>query len=78
MNTMKSFMLVGVAALSLGVGATVAQQGMGGTSVRFYRAPQALTTQAPGIVQTGSSDVDTTRPESPYPGAHSGLFTFGP
>jgi hypothetical protein len=65
MNTMKTLMLAGVAALSLGVGAAMAQEGGSGLSVPgsgFYRAPHALTTQAPGMVQSGSSDVDV----SPY------------
>lgn len=61
MKTMKTLMLAGAAAMSLGVGAAMAQEG--GLSVPgngFYQAHPAVTTQSPsnGMVQSGSSDVD--------------------
>jgi hypothetical protein len=66
MKTMKTLMLAGVAAMSLGVGAAMAQEG--GLSVPgagFYQTQRPVTTQAPtnGMVQSGSSDVE--------PGGHS-------
>ena len=61
MKTMKTLMLASVAALSLGVGAAMAQEGGSGLSVPgngFYRAPQVVTTWAPSTaVQSGSSDL---------------------
>jgi hypothetical protein len=68
MKTMKTLMLAGVAAMSLGVGAAMAQEGGSGLSVPgagFYRQHPAVTTQAPtnGMVQSGSSDpVSTLNP----------------
>ena len=73
-------MLAGVAAVSLSVGTATAQEGGSGISVPgggFNRAPHELTTKGPGIVQPGSSNVDTTPPQSPYPGVHTSLFTYG-
>jgi hypothetical protein len=69
MNTMKTLMLAGVGALSLGVGAAMAQEG--GLSVPaggLYRAPQTLTKQAPrtNTVQSGSSDIDVPGSQNPY------------
>jgi hypothetical protein len=59
MNTIKTLMLAGAAALSLGVGAAMAQEG--GISVPAIQ----VTTPAPAIVQSGSSDVETVAPLSP-------------
>jgi hypothetical protein len=81
MKTMKTLMLAGVAAMSLGVGAAMAQEGGSGLSVPgtgFYRAPQTLTTPAPGTgtVQSGSSDIDTTRSQNPYNVNNQPQFDF--
>jgi hypothetical protein len=61
MNTTKTLMLAAFAALSVGAGTAMAQEG--GLSVpaaSFYRAPQVTATQPtnPNQVQSGTSDVE--------------------
>jgi len=58
MKTTKTLALAALAALSLGVGTALAQDG-GGGSFPDYRTQQQLK-MAPEAVQSGSSDVDTT------------------
>ena len=84
MNTMKVLMLAGFTALSLDLGTAMAQEG-GSTSPAApdYWAPSTIAVRAAkaavaGRNRSGSSDVDPPRPQDPYPGAHTGLFTFGP
>jgi hypothetical protein len=60
MNTFKTFGLAAVAALSLGVGAAMAQEGPNdrASGATFFQAqPPAMGHQA--AVSSGSSDVDT-------------------
>lgn len=67
MNTIKTIGFAVVAALSLGVGAAMAQEGPNATvSGSTYFGPQAPFVQAPqhGTVQSGSSDVEI-RPGQP-------------
>lgn len=64
MNILKTLGFAAVAALSLGVGAAMAQEGPNATnSGAAYFGPQAPLVQAPytqrGTVQSGSSDVET-------------------
>jgi hypothetical protein len=59
MKTTKTLALAAFAALSLGVGTALAQDG-GGGSFPDYRSLQRQTT-APAPVQSGSSDVDMAR-----------------
>jgi hypothetical protein len=69
MNTTKTLMFAAFTALSLGVGSAMAQEGgLSVPAIGFYRAPQAVTTQAPstGVVQSGSPDIDTTRSQNRY------------
>jgi hypothetical protein len=68
MNTMKTLLLAGFAALSLGVGAANAQSLVpSATEGAFFSAPakaatpQVHTNANANGVQSGSSDVDTTR-----------------
>lgn len=63
MNTIKTLGFAAVAALSLGVGAAMAQEGPNATvsgSTWFGNQSPALQVQhaQPGTVQSGSSDVD--------------------
>jgi hypothetical protein len=58
MKTTKTLALAALAALSLGVGTALAQDGAGG-SFPDYQAQQRQNT-APVPVQSGSSDVDMT------------------
>ena len=63
MNTIKTLGFAAVAALSLGVGAAMAQEGPNATvSGSTYFGSQVPVVQAPsaqsGAVQSGSSDVD--------------------
>jgi hypothetical protein len=69
MNTIRTLGLAAVAALSLGAGAAMAQEGpndtMSGSTYFGNQAPmvQGVPTQArPGVVQSGSSDVQTRTP----------------
>jgi hypothetical protein len=79
MKTMKTLMLAGVAAMSLGVGAAMAQEG--GLSVPaggLYQTQRPVTTtQAPanGMVQSGSSDVEPSG-HSPYSVTTQPQFDF--
>jgi hypothetical protein len=71
MNTIKTFAFAAVAALSLGVGAAMAQEGPRATeSGAAYFGTQAPVLQAPyarsGAVQSGSSDVEV----QPYNNGH--------
>ena len=64
MNTIKTLGLAAMAALSLGVGAAMAQEGPNATvSGSTYFGNQAPMVQAPyarsGAVQSGSSDLET-------------------
>jgi hypothetical protein len=65
MNTIKTFGLAAVAALSLGVGAAMAQEGPANDTMTgaTYPAPQVPASQGQaaqrGTVQSGSSDVQT-------------------
>lgn len=64
MNTMKTLLLAGFAALSLGVGAANAQSMVpSATEGAYFSAPAKAATPAANAngVQAGSSDVDTTR-----------------
>jgi hypothetical protein len=69
MNTIKTLAFAAMAALSLGVGAAMAQEGPNATvSGSTYFGNQAPVVQAPhaqsGAVQSGSSDVEGVRPTS--------------
>ena len=67
MNTIRTLGLAAVAALSLGVGAAMAQEGandtISGSTYFGNQAPvvqgQVPTQARPGMVQSGSSDVQT-------------------
>ena len=65
MSTTKTLMLAAVAALSLGAGSAMAQEG--GITV-FGPGYQAPATQAPSAVpaQSGSSDVEINPWQNPY------------
>jgi hypothetical protein len=83
MNPMKALMLAGFTALSLSLGTAMAQEG-GSTYVGApdYWAPGAIAAReakAAGAARNKSaaSDIDPTPQQSPYPGAHTSLFTFG-
>jgi hypothetical protein len=70
MNTLKTLGFAAVAALSLGIGAAMAQEGPNATvSGSTYFGGQASLIQGqatqPGLVQSGSSDVEV-RPSTPY------------
>jgi len=58
MKTTKTLALAALAALSLGVGTALAQDGGGG----FFRddSSQQRQTMAPAVSQSGSSDIETT------------------
>lgn len=64
MNAVKTLMLAGLAALSVSVGAVIAQDGIS----------QALTNQAPQILQSA----DMVDRQTPYPGVRTDVFRFGP
>jgi hypothetical protein len=71
MSTFKTFGFAAVTALSLGVGAAMAQEGPNATvsgSAHFGNQPAAIQGQAaqPGMVQSGSSDVAA----QPYNNSH--------
>jgi hypothetical protein len=73
MNTMKTLLLAGFAALSLGVGAANAQSLVpSATEGAFFSAPAKAVTPPvhananPNGVQSGSSDVDGTRNVDQY------------
>jgi hypothetical protein len=71
MNATKTLMIAAFAAVSLGAGSAMAQEGGSGITVYrngFYQAPQTSTTQASGTVpvQSGSSDVEINPPQSPH------------
>jgi hypothetical protein len=78
---MNALVLAGFTALALG--AAIAPDG-GSTSMVALdhwapgsvaaRSAQAVAT---GLKDSGRSDADTSRPQDPYSGAHTGLFTFG-
>jgi hypothetical protein len=71
-NTMKTLTLAIVAGLSLGVGAAIVQQGGSGLSVPARSFNQATQAPGSGIMESGSSEVDTIHPQSP--GVHTGLL----
>jgi hypothetical protein len=56
MNTTKTLALAALAALSLGVGTALAQDGAGGSFPDYWSQRQ---TAAPAPIQSGSSDVET-------------------
>jgi len=58
MKTTKTLALAALAALSLGVGTALAQDGGGGSFPDYWSQQQLKT--APVPVQSGSSDIDTT------------------
>jgi len=58
MKTTKTLALAALAALSLGVGTALAQDG-GGGFFPDYQSQQILKT-APALIQSGSSDIETT------------------
>jgi hypothetical protein len=63
MNTTKTLALAALAALSLGIGSAMAQEG-GSMPVNFYgvvNAPTASHKVADPRIQAGSSDVDAVR-----------------
>jgi hypothetical protein len=83
MNTIKALMLAGFIVLSLSPGTAMAQEG-GSTYVGApdYWAPSTIAAReakAAGSAQnkSASSGIDATPRQSPYPGAHTSLFTFG-
>ena len=83
MNTMKVLMLAGFTALALGTGTAMAQEG-GSTyaGAPDYWAPSTIAAReakagGAGQNKSGVPDVATSRPQDPYPGAHTSLFTFG-
>jgi hypothetical protein len=69
MSTTKTLILATFAALSLGAGSAMAQGGDSGITVYrngFYRAPPAPTQAGSAVpVQSGSSDVEPGRTQSP-------------
>jgi hypothetical protein len=75
MNTTKTLMLAAFAAMSLGVGSAMAQEG--GLSVGFtgYGQPPATSALAPASnanqVQSGSSDVEKASPHTAAPNWNS-------
>ena len=82
MNTMKTLILAAATGLSLGAGVAMVQGEMPSVGERTYfphwrqATPQAGNSGS-GKAQSGSSDVEASRPQSPYPGARSSLFRFG-
>jgi hypothetical protein len=68
MNTSKTLMLAAFAALSLGVGSAMAQEGGLSVPGTLYWAPHAATVPAvsPNHVQSGSSDADMNRSQNQY------------
>jgi hypothetical protein len=61
MNTAKTLLLAGFAALSLGVGAASAQSLVpSATEGAYYSAPAKAATPRTNQVQSGSSDVDNS------------------
>jgi hypothetical protein len=83
MNTMKVLMLAGFTALSLDLGTAMAQEG-GSTSPAApdYWAPSTIATREAKAARADQnksdlSGADTPSQQSPYPGAHTSLFTFG-
>ncbi len=72
MNTIRTLTFAAVAALSLGIGAAMAQEGPNATvSGSTYVGPQSSAQQAPyaaqrGMVQSGSSDVESRSSNSHY------------
>ena len=80
MNTMKTLVLTATTVLSVGVGAVLVQGEMSGAGDAAYFSRQ-LQTASPtanrsGAAQSRSSEIDTSRSQSPYSGAHTGLFNF--
>jgi hypothetical protein len=65
MNTMKTLMLAGFTALSVGMGTAMAQEG-GSTypATPAYQMPNAAKAPGAGLVQSGSSDADVA-PRAP-------------
>jgi len=68
MKTTKSLILAGLTVLSLGIGSAMAQsEGQGYSGVPYWtleRQAEALRqaqTRNPGVVQSGSADVDSAR-----------------
>jgi hypothetical protein len=67
MNTIRTLGFAAVAALSLGVGAAMAQEGpndtVSGAAYMQTRAPAMQAQSHQGTVQSGSSDVQPTSPQ---------------
>jgi hypothetical protein len=62
MNTMKTLMLAGITALSLGTGNAMAQEGGSDyPATPDYWAPSSIAARNAKHVQAGSSDADTLR-----------------
>jgi len=58
MKTIKTLALAALAALSLGVGTALAQDGGGGSFPDYWSQQRQIT--APALIQSGSSDIETT------------------
>jgi hypothetical protein len=71
MNTTRTLALAAFAAMSLGIGAAMAQEGTSapdpnyGPNQQFYAPIAPMTSRGTSAVQAGSSDVDTTRAVTP-------------
>jgi hypothetical protein len=78
MNTTKTLLLAGFAALSLGVGVASAQNlAPSAREGSFFSAPRQTTTLPANGVQSGSSDVDTTRTSGALPYDYTTLANPG-
>ncbi|HEX3992676.1 MAG TPA: hypothetical protein VHX39_16020 [Acetobacteraceae bacterium] len=80
MNIIKTLGFAAVAALSLGVGAAMAQvDGVDAGAAGFPANSPAMTAPAarPAAVQSGSSDVDSARPATMLPGNYYDVGTGG-
>jgi hypothetical protein len=80
--TMKTLILTAATVLLLGAGVVMVQGEVPGVGQRAYfsqwhqAAPQTGHSGS-GQLQSGSTEAEATRPQSRYPGARSGLITFG-
>jgi hypothetical protein len=81
MNTMKTLMLAGVTALSLGAGSAMAQEGGGPSmpTIDYWAAKEIAAEQAARAnqIQSGSSDVNTFRGGAPTHFDYSDLANPG-
>jgi hypothetical protein len=81
MYTAKTLALAAATVLSLGAGVVMVQGEVPSAGEGAYfsgqhqTAPQTVKNGS-ARVQSGTSDIDTTGPRSPYSGAHTGLFRF--